>query len=159
MSLINETLHNLSNKKREEVVINPAGGVGVRGNSYEQTKSPHYFLILLISFCIIVTLFYITYNLQVDNYFKTAKAYFSRNFSEIASKPKNTNNKIAKAAPLKDRKETITVSAAVQAQYYRALDLLNEGKAEQAREDLKAILEEYPDFTPAKQAISMLNSR
>lgn len=158
MSLINETLHNLSNTKKDEVVINPSDG-GQRSHAYGKTKSPHYFLILFISFCIIVTLFYITYHLQVDDYFKSAKSLFTRNSTEVVPASKDANTKVAKTANLENTRETIKVSAAVQAQYYRALDLLNEGKAEQARQDLNAILEKNPDFTPAQQAISMLNSR
>ena len=158
MSLINETLHNLSSTKKDEVVINPSDGAE-RAQAYGKTNSPHYLLILFISFSIIVGLFYITYHLQVDEYFKTAKSFFSRNSSKVASSPQKENNKLVKANDIKNKRETVKVSAAVQEQYYRALDLLNEGKAEQARQDLNAILKENPDFTPAKQAISMLNSR
>lgn len=166
MSLINETLHNLNNQKDDsDFVINPARESRHR-HDFKGGKSKNNFLILFISFFIIVTMFILTYRIQVNDYFKAVKSYFVDKVSSfnLHSSEVKVDDRAVVAIPkdikVNEKKSDGMVSPGTQIRYYHALDLLNEGEAEQALQDLAAILEENPGFAPAKQAINMLkNSR
>ncbi len=160
MSLINETLHNL-NSQKDEVLINPSTKVG-KTEDKKSLKQVQNLLILFISFGIIISLFYISYHFQINQYFNQAKYYFTQHSTKLVTNASELKNKLTvvdKSVLNKDIHVTKEYSYKVQEQYYKAMSLLNEGNVEQARKGLSEILEENPDFMPAKQAISMLDSK
>lgn len=78
----------------------------------------------------------------------------------------NTTNEIATENPQTNNASLVTQDQVVhsssketseaQLQYYYAMDLLNAGNTENARQELQALIEKYPDFAPAKNAILLL---
>lgn len=120
------------------------------------------FLILLISLGIIIALSYILYHPQINEYFFKTKEYFIQKSDNLVTGKYDLRDKLRFIAkPEKNTQKNLTnnYSASIQFQYYNAVNLLNEGNVDQARKNLKSILQKNPEFFPAKQAISMLNSR
>jgi hypothetical protein len=159
MSLINETLSNLQNSRKDDVV-NPSSS---RQNFDKNTKakSPQNILIMLISIGIVLTLFYITYNFQISRYYHEAQQYISTKSAFLIDSTSSLRDKFTytRKSAESPKSFSIKTNTAAQIQYYNAMNLLNEGKDSQARIDLLSILEQYPDFEPAKNAYNMLNNR
>ncbi|MDP3705324.1 MAG: hypothetical protein Q8R24_05385 [Legionellaceae bacterium] len=157
MSLINETLNNLKhNSNKESVLLNPSSS----RSSFEsdhKARSLQNLLIILMSTGIIVTLFFIAYHFQFSKYYHASQEFISNKSAWLTSSANSVKQKIAfnKTSITIAKPANIPVSLA-QIQYYDAMNLLNEGKDDQARQDLKAIVDQYPDFDPAKKAYAML---
>ena len=58
-----------------------------------------------------------------------------------------------KPAPITEKSHS---SLEAQIQYAKAINWLNEGKEELARNELKSILDKYPNFKPAKESYTTL---
>jgi hypothetical protein len=160
MSLINETLENL-NSRNEEILINPSTRARGLSNKGVRTRSPQNFLILTISFGIIMALFYIVYNAQVNQYILQTKSYFTQKTGDIASNIYAFKDKLQINLKVEKSNKIVldkSYSSAIQSRYYNAMNLLNEGNIEEAKKNLRIILKEDPNFAPARQAISMLKS-
>lgn len=160
MSLINETLQNL-NSRNDEVLINPSTKSRSVSSKGASTNSSQNLLILIISLGIVIALFYIVYNYQINQYFFNTKNYVTQKTGNLASDVYAFRDKLHfKSTTEKNNKSDLSTnySASIQARYYNAMNLLNEGNTEEARKNLRIILKEDPSFTPAKQAISMLKS-
>lgn len=157
MSLINETLNNLKqNGNGESILLNPSSS-RVNFESDHKARSLQNLLIILISTGIIVTLFFIAYHFQFSKYYQASQQFFSNKSAWLVKNTNSVKQKFAfnKSSVTSTKPANIPVSL-VQIQYYDAMNLLNEGKEDQARQDLKSILDQYPDFEPAKKAYAML---
>ncbi len=161
MSLINETLQNLHKNDEKAVRVLFSKSRKVFRKIFTHS-SPQNFLIGVISLGIILALFYISYYSQINQYFYKAKEYFTNQSGRLASNVYEMKDKIHLSVITDKNKDSSLAnkySSSVQIQYYNAMNLLNEGNAYEARKSLRDILQENPDFTPAKQAMSMLNTR
>ncbi|MDF1757057.1 MAG: hypothetical protein P1U74_01995 [Legionellaceae bacterium] len=178
MSLINETLSNLENSRTKNMhsakgrsgavddsgVLNPSSS---RANSKHTAtnKSSHNLLIVVISFGILISLLYVAYHFQLSQHLNSTKQYLTNKTAWLADNASTLRNKLtltSARSPVNNRthkpveRQPVEV---VQIKYYNAMNLLNEGKEEQAKRDLMDILVDHPDFEPAKKAYAMLNAR
>ncbi|MCR9192492.1 MAG: hypothetical protein NXI01_07510 [Gammaproteobacteria bacterium] len=153
MSVINETLDNLKENKKGKVgALNPSSSAH-RGTRAAKAPFSLKSFIVPVSFAILVGVVYFVSQMHSSSLFsknkedKSTAAWLSQ--TAKATTP-------TKASP--QHKTARIYNPQAQSQYYIAMNLLNEGKETLALESLKEIIEQYPDFTPAKNVYSMLTA-
>lgn len=154
MSVINETLDNLKQKKKRNS-LNPSSSSFYNEKALKSEKNTvsNRSYIIPISFAVLVgLLFYISHLLFSTQAPQTQrKEHPSKTISWFKS-----NLKKHTASNQKSQKPVMIENKAAQKMYYEALVLLNEGKEDQALEGLQKIIAQYPDFVPAQKVHAML---
>ena len=157
MSIINDALYNLQQhtdnaEKISAVDKRPAEFV-------ERTVKPaRNFLILLVSFVIMCAIFVLTYTLNFEGLTQGTIHYFRALKENSVAVLKQVPVPIA-AKKIQPMVKNSQVTQDIQENYYQALDFLNEGNDNLAKQKLTLILEQNPNFQPAQQALNMLKSR
>ncbi len=150
MSVINETLDNLKqNKKRPSGSLNPSSSAyceKVVKSEKASVSSKSY--IIPASFALLVGLLF-----YISQLFMPAKDPQNTK-KESGWFEKSTSQ--AKQQSKKQPAETFVANPVAQEMYYNAMNLLNQGNEEQALHSLQEIIAQYPDFSPAQKAYSML---
>ncbi|PJD92804.1 MAG: hypothetical protein CK424_04285 [Legionella sp.] len=155
MSVINETLDNLKQtKKRTSGPLNPSSSAQFEFSKQASIAVKPY--VAPVSLAVVIgAFFYIAYP-----YFSSSVDY---------TQPKDTTQKQSSWFGKKSELSKKTVPSSVgkkevvwvanplaQGLYYDAMNLLNQGKEEQALQSLQQIIKQYPEFTPAQKVYSML---
>ena len=154
MSVINETLDNLKQTKKREtaVLLDPASSDFVERRDKNNFKSKtDTSLIIPLSIAVLIGVFFIAYRINTPSPSLQPKTK-TQDVNNATVHWQNARKPMPHQA-IKHLDET------AQAQYYTAMELLNEGQDTQALLHLKEIVKQYPNFTPAKNAYSMLNER
>ena len=152
MSVINETLENLKNTKpRTSGALNPSSSAYCETSAKAKKKQKPY--ILPLSFAMLLGLVFVILQIKGISFPHPSHVQSKTGgwFGQAKAKAKAENVINALAT-----QEAPVVNALAQAQYYDAMNLLNEGNAEQAIVALKKIIDQYPDFKPAQNAYNTL---
>lgn len=158
MSVINETLDNLKKtKKRVPGSLNPSSSVH-RESSVQRSIAMKSCVTPVSVAALVGVLMYMSYT----HFFSPTNDAQPEAMAQKSSSG-HTQAEMSKKADVvatsADKKEAVWVAnPPAQGLYYEAMNLLNEGKEEQALQSLRQILKQYPDFTPAQKVYSMLNS-
>lgn len=150
MSLIQDMLNNLeqsNNPKKKSSVKKTKEKAGRPKRKLLVPIAIVCALALIVSFALIMPKYYQATKTQLSSLLAKLKPSASSNQASAATASKPL--RIVEPAKLKS-------SRSVHQQYATAINLLNEGKIEQAITTLKSVMKEDPKFTPAKKTYDNL---
>lgn len=149
MSVINETLDNLKQaKKRTVKSLDPSSSSYVERTPEKVSLMSKYdkSFIIPLGLTVLVGIFFSIYHLNPSSAAKNSNPSVANVLHANKEGAKPTNHA-----------QAVIANPLAQSQYYTAMNLLNEGKEEQATLRLKEIIDQYPDFIPAQNVYSMLS--
>lgn len=147
MSVINETLDNLKKSQTQKTTaLDPsASAYADRSEKVKVAAKSDKSIIMPLSLAIVVGIIFSVYH-------ATSKP------SASVQSSSGEHTAFVSAGKPAQNKQQMTMNSVAQGQYYIAMNLLNEGKQEQALIQLKDIVEHHPEFIPAKNVYSMLST-
>ncbi len=154
MSVINETLENLKKpKKCVPESLNPSSSVYCESPMQRSTAMKSF--ATPVSIAVFIGVFmYMSYS-----YFSSPTKETQLDAKSSGDERAEISRKSSAISASADKKEVAWVANPLaQGLYYEAMNLLNEGKEEQALQSLRNIINQYPEFTPAQKVYSMLTT-
>lgn len=153
------SLHNQDLQHNKEDILIAEQHNRKNGDCKRHAISLQNILISLISFGIVVALFYLGLQLHINNYMHDIKNYIMPSSNKLSSNYNESNSEsLSNINTNKHRYLANNHTVSQEYQYYVAIDLLNSGNASKAEKILNKILDENPDFFPAKRTLSVLSS-
>lgn len=116
-------------------------------SSFRSTKPLMFIRYLSMSVGAIIAIFFVVQMLKLPEKMHLS---FPQQVSAIMQKT------VDKPAPVSAKSNQ---SSQAQVQYAKAINWLNEGKEELAKNELKSIIDKYPNFKPAKESYAALMAR